>query len=108
MRTAALQTKQIELRGAFILHDHPHGHEQKHDMHDGGENAVRQTIALLKYMLEHNRHHAEELHDLAHQLNGQGKEAAADRIHEAIHSFNEGNDLLEQALAAIESEQKEN
>ena len=25
-----------------------------------------------------------------------------DRIHEAIHSFDEGNDLLEQALAAVE------
>lgn len=91
------------------MHDHSHGHEHQHEhLHDGGEINIEQTLALLKYMLEHNRHHAEELHDLAHQLNGQGKEAAADRIHEAIHSFNEGNDLLEQALDAIESEQKEN
>ena len=91
------------------MHDHSHGHEHQHEhLHDGGEINIEQTLALLKYMLEHNRHHAEELHDLAHQLNGQGKEAAADHIHEAIHSFNEGNDLLEQALDAIESEQKEN
>ena len=87
---------------------HDHSHEHHHEHHEEGENTIKQTLALLRYMLDHNRHHAEELHDLAHQLNGQGKEAAADRIHEAIHSFNEGNDLLEQALAAIESEQKEN
>lgn len=89
------------------MHDHPHGHEHQHEHPgNGGMNTDQQTLALLKYMLEHNRHHAEELHDLAHQLNGQGKGAAADRIHEAIHSFNEGNDLLEQALTAIESDQE--
>lgn len=91
------------------MHDHSHGHEHQHEhINVEGENAVEQTIALLKYMIEHNRHHAEELHDLAHQLNGQGKEAAADRIHEAIHSFNEGNDLLEQALVAIGNDLKQN
>ena len=84
------------------MHDHPHSHEHEHHDHVQGADAVKQTQALLKYMLEHNRHHAEELHDLAHQLSSQGKSAAADRIHEAIHSFDEGNDLLEQALAAIE------
>ena len=84
------------------MHDHPHTHE--HHDHLQGEEAVKQTTALLKYMLEHNRHHADELHDLAHQLSDQGKQTAADSIHEAIHRFDEGNDLLEKALAAIEHE----
>ena len=89
------------------MHDHPHHHDHDHDhTHEQpqGVDAVKQTRALLQYMLEHNRHHAEELHDLAHQLSGQDKVAAADRIHEAIHSFDEGNGLLEQALASIGSE----
>ena len=87
-------------------HSHEHNHDHEHEHHHTGEVIpVEQTRALLRYMLAHNRHHAEELHDLAHQLSGQGKEAAADRIHEAIHSFDEGNDLLEQALDAIGSEE---
>ena len=92
------------------MHDHPHSHDHEHHHdheHPHGADAVRQTRALLQYMLEHNRHHAEELHDLAHELSGQGKVAAADRIHEAIHSFDEGNGLLEQALAAIDEEKEE-
>lgn len=92
-----------EKQGGSTMHDHSHEHR-----HEAGENNAMQTVALLRYMLDHNRHHAEELHDLAHQLNGQGKEAAADRIHEAIHSFNEGNEFLQQALAAMESEATEN
>ena len=82
------------------MHDHPHSHSHEHE-HTHAPVDLKQTKALLQYMLEHNRHHAEELHDLAHQLSGEGKHAAADRIHEAIHSYEEGNNLLEQALAAI-------
>ena len=87
------------------MHDHPHAHKHDHHHeHPQGEDAVKQTLALLRYMLEHNRHHADELHDLAHQLSDQGKKGAADSIHEAIHRFDEGNDLLEKALSAIEQE----
>lgn len=87
------------------MHDHPHTHEHHHE-HPHGENTVPQTRALLEYMLEHNRHHAEELHDLAHQLGDQGKAEAANLIHEAIHRFGEGNDLLDKALKAVSSEEE--
>jgi len=75
-------------------HDHHH-----HDVSEAGKN-----LALLTYMLDHNRHHAEELHDLAHELEHEGKAAAAALLHEALTAFDQGNDKLEQALAAAKED----
>ena len=43
-------------------HDHSHAH--------GQEVSPEERLALLKYMVQHNAHHAEELHELAHTLEG--------------------------------------
>ena len=84
------------------MHDHPHGHEHQHEHPgNGGMNTDKQTLALLKYMLEHNRHHAEELHDLAHCFD----EVAEDLIHQAVDKLGESNDLIEQALCLIRNSQ---
>ena len=40
---------------------HTHAHTHSHSAASSPEEA----LALLKYMLDHNKHHAEELHDLA-------------------------------------------
>ena len=61
-------------------------------MHDGhshgghGQPAAGrdEAVALLTYMLSHNRHHADELHDAAHAL-PEGDAAAR----EAVLVFNE-------------------
>ncbi len=73
-------------------HDHHHHHDEPRE---AGEN-----LALLTYMLDHNRHHAEELHDLAHDLSDEGKEAAAALLHEALEAYEKGNEKLAQALEA--------
>ena len=73
-------------------HDHPHHHEVSKE---AGED-----LALLTYMLDHNRHHAEELHELAHDLSDAGKEAAAALLHEALDFYDKGNEKLAQALEA--------
>ena len=44
-----------------------YGHSHEHS-HEHTASSPEEVLALLKYMLEHNRHHAEELHDLAHQV----------------------------------------
>ena len=75
------------------MHDHHHG---EHEIHEPGK-----LKALLVYMLDHNRHHAEELHDAAHQLEHQGQADAASALHEGIALLNQGNDKLEAALALI-------
>ena len=42
------------------------------------ELSEEQTLALMSYMLEHNRSHAEELHNIAHALENQGRHEAAE------------------------------
>ena len=75
---------------------HSHGHTHSH----AAASSPEEALALLKYMLDHNRHHAEELHDLAHNFD----EVAGDLIHEAVDKLGESNDLIEQALSLIQNQ----
>ena len=77
------------------MHD---GHDHHHH-HDAPQEAG-ESLALLTYMLDHNRHHAEELHDLAHELSDEGKDAAAELLHEALEAYEQGNEKLAKALEA--------
>ena len=60
--------------------------------------SICKGLALLNYMLDHNRHHADELHDICHALEDEGKTEAAAALAEALHAFDHGNDKLEKAL----------
>ena len=79
-------------------HEHPHSHEHSHE----GFESVQQAQALMKYMLDHNRHHTEELHDVCHKLEDMGRAAAAEKLGAALAGYYAGNDALAQALAALE------
>ena len=76
-------------------HEHPHEHERMEAA------SPEETLALLTYMLSHNRHHAEELHALAH---GVENPAARDRIHAAVDALRESNLRLEEALALLKED----
>ena len=78
-------------------HDHPHTHDHPH----GQAQAMspEETLALLNYMLDHNRHHADELHDVCHSLEANGRAAAAEKLAEALHHFDHSNLLLAEAVA---------
>ena len=84
----------------YDLHDHAHEHDHEHHHEHTSVSSPEELVAMLTYMLAHNRHHAEELHDLAHQTDGQ----AAELLHAAVQEFNAGNDKLEQALAILKGE----
>lgn len=75
-------------------HSHPHEH---HHEHAEGHASMEETLALLTYMVNHNRHHAEEIHEIAHGIDG----VAADLLHDAVDYFERGNEKLELALAAL-------
>ena len=80
-------------------HPHSHTHEHSHDHvheHLHAENGVAdaQTVALLKYMLDHNIHHAKELSDLADRLTGE----AQHQLMHAVEAFDQGNGYLAAAL----------
>ena len=75
-------------------HSHPHSHE-----HTGGKPmSHEEVLALLTYMLDHNRHHADELHDICHALEDAGKTEAAAALAEALHEYDHGNSKLEKTL----------
>ena len=62
-------------------HEHEHTHPHEHGAIPGFES-LDQAEALMSYMLDHNRHHADELH-------------------EAVDAFHSGNELLAKALEAL-------
>ena len=80
--------------------EHEHPHEHTHEHCHVCEGVSEETEALLKYMLSHNRHHADELHELAHSLDGQAREL----VHAAVIDIEASNDKLSRALKAIEKE----
>lgn len=86
-------------------HDHAHSHDHDHSHHHSHEHlhaengvAAAETVALLKYMLDHNIHHAKELSDLASRLTG---EARHQLLH-AVEAFDQGNGYLSAALEHME------
>lgn len=95
-------------RGLLRQHSHEHAHEHvsghHHEHGDTPELTPEQTLALMSYMLDHNRSHAEELHGVAHALEHQGKPEAAKLVAEAVHYFGHCNDRLEEALRLVKGE----
>lgn len=82
--------------GTVHTHTHADGTTHSHEIASSPEEAV----AMLRYMLSHNQHHAEELHELGHCFEAE----IADLVHDAVDRLKESNDLMEQALALLENE----
>lgn len=73
------------------MHDPDHGHSH------GEFHSHEETLALLKYMADHTSHHAEELHELAHSVEGD----AAEQIHEACYCLQDGVEKIRKALSLL-------
>lgn len=86
-------------------HDHNHAHDNGHchsHSHEGQTaHSADETSALLNYMIDHNKHHGEDLHEIYHGLESAGKKEAANLVHEAMHQFDHGNEKLAEALKLI-------
>ena len=101
-------------------HDHEHahdheccgGHDHGHHHHDhdhecgcgcgcGGHEQVDENVAILTYMLDHNRHHALELKEIAAHLRSVGKDEAAAQIEKGVEDFEKGNMRLSIALSLV-------
>ena len=55
-------------------------------------------------MLEHNRAHADELHEICHKLEASGENEAAYLIDDAVGEFRNANEKLELALENLKKE----
>ncbi len=81
-------------------HCHQHGEGHCHN-HSGEAAPANQNEALLKYMLDHNTHHASELDQMAAKLAADGQEKAAEQIRKAVDEFQKGNLYLGLAVSLV-------
>ena len=97
-------------------HTHTHDHENEHthshedcahthcDTCGGCEHSPKEELmALMKYMVGHNASHANELANLAKQLQEMGETAAYDQIMLAVSDFEKGNLRLSTVLASMQA-----
>ena len=97
-------------------HDHEHLHGEGHDhthSHDCGSDCgscggcqhtpMEELMALMKYMANHNTAHANELAELAIQLEKACSHAAYEQLMAAVSDLEKGNLRLEAVLASLEN-----
>lgn len=68
--------------------------------HDHANAPGDESVALLRYMIHHNQHHADELYELAGKLSGEAREL----VHAAVIQYETGTGKLEEALKLLEKE----
>lgn len=84
------------------LPEHTHSHDCTHACDTcGGCDPMQETVALMRYMVNHNTAHANELAALAKKLEELGNHAAAEQVLAAVSEFEKGNLRLSAVLAAL-------
>ena len=88
-----------------LEHHHHHDHDHDHD-HDHTHNGtpLEELLMLMKYMVSHNDAHAQELAELASQLQAAGKERAYRRIMDAVAEFDIANAKLDSVYKELNEE----
>ena len=86
--------------GGFA-HSHAHGADHAHGYM---ETPMDEMLALMKFMVEHNDAHAQELATLADQLQEKGKKRAYQQIMDAVADFDMANATLNAVLQNLQSE----
>ena len=82
-----------------LVHSHAHG-EEEHEHHlDENATPVEELLVMMKYLVSHNDAHAQEVADLARNLQGAGRIDVYDEIMDAVADF----DMVNAKLAAIHS-----
>ena len=84
--------------------EHTHSHEACAEHPPCGQHSPKEELmALMKYMVGHNTSHANELANLAKQLQDLGETAAYDQIMLAVSDFEKGNLRLSTVLASLQA-----
>ena len=86
-------------------HAHSHGgmtHSHSHDHHhDATDSPMDEMLALMRFMVNHNDAHAQELAELAEQLQDAGKQRAYQKIMDAVTDFDMVNAKLDAILKEL-------
>lgn len=79
---------------------HSHAHSHDHD-HSAQGTPMDEMLALLKYMVGHNDAHAQELAELAGQIQAAGQSRACEKIMDAVADFDMVNAKLDAVLKEL-------
>ena len=88
-------------------HSHDHEHEHDHECHGGCQGhchehtPMEELAALMRYMVNHNTAHANELAQLAEKLKEAGNPVAFEQVMAAVSDFEKGNMRLSLVLASL-------
>lgn len=97
-----------------IPHEHDHGgHSRAHcpsaaagcasDCANCDVDPKAELVALMRYMVNHNAAHANELAQLAQRLKDMGDDGAFEQVMRAVSDFEKGNLRLSAVLAALDA-----
>ena len=87
----------VEHSHGGLIHSHAHG-EEEHEHHlDENATPLEELLMMMKYLVSHNDAHAQEVADLARNLQGAGRIDVYDEIMDAVADF----DMVNAKLAAI-------
>jgi demethylmenaquinone methyltransferase/2-methoxy-6-polyprenyl-1,4-benzoquinol methylase len=80
-----------------LVHSHAHGEQEHEHILDENATPLEELLVMMKYLVSHNDAHAQEVADLARNLQGVGKIEVYDEIMDAVSDF----DMVNAKLAAI-------
>ena len=83
-----------------LTHSHVHGEEEHEHILDENATPLEELLVMMKYLVSHNDAHAQEVADLARNLQGAGKYSVYDEIMDAVADF----DMVNAKLDAIHSQ----
>ncbi|MBE6985590.1 MAG: cobalt transporter [Ruminococcaceae bacterium] len=72
-----------------------------HHEHSAQNDPMQETLALMKYMVNHNASHARELAELADKLAKLGNLDAAQQVRTAVAEFEQGNLRLTAVMESL-------
>ena len=88
-----------------LTHSHVHGEEEHQHILDENATPLEELLVMMKYLVTHNDAHAQEVADLARNLQGVGKYSVYDEIMDAVADFDMVNAKLDAILNQLMTEE---
>ena len=88
-----------------LTHSHVHGEEDHEHILDENATPLEELLVMMRYLVSHNDAHAQEVADLARNLQGAGKYSVYDEIMDAVADFDMVNAKLDAILSQLMTEE---
>ena len=88
-----------------LTHSHVHGEEDHEHILDENATPLEELLVMMKYLVTHNDAHAQEVADLARNLQSAGRFDVYDEIMDAVADFDMVNAKLDAVLNKLMTEE---